>query len=66
MVDNALKAMVDNALGATVSGGDMVDRALGATWYVVLQAETTITHTANVPVNPERYLSSRQVGVIGE
>ena len=41
----------------------MVDKALGAKWYVVLQASLTITHTANVPPNPGRYLSSSQVGV---
>ena len=45
--------------------GEMVESALGAKWYVVLQASLTITHTANVPFNPGRYLSSNQVGVIG-
>ena len=34
-------------------------------WYVVLQASLITTHTANVPLNPGRYLSSSQVGVIG-
>ena len=48
MVDTALRAMVDNALGAKWSGGHMVDRALGAKWYVVLQASLTITHAPNV------------------
>ena len=43
----------------------MVDKALGAKWYVVLQASLTITHTANIPLNPERHLASHQVGVIG-
>ena len=58
--------MVDTALGAKWSGGEMVDRALGAKWYVVLQASLTITHTANVPPNPGRHLSSSQVSVIGD
>ena len=57
--------MVDNALGAKWSGGEMQDKALEAKWHVVLQASLTITHPANVPPNPGRYLSSSQVGVIG-
>ena len=57
--------MVNNALGAKWSGGEMVDRAPGAKWHVALQAIPTITHTSNVPLNPGRYLSSSQVGIIG-
>ena len=58
MVDNALGAMVDNALETKWSGGEMADRALGAKWNVVLQASLTITHTANVPLKHGRYLSN--------
>ena len=57
--------MVNHALAAKMSGGKMVDRALGAKWYVVFGASLTITHTANVPLDPGRHLSSSQVGVIG-
>ena len=56
---------VNNALWARWSGGEVVDKTKGAKWYVVLQANLTTTHTANVPLNPGRHLSSRQVGVIG-
>ena len=56
--------MVNNTLGAKWSGAEMVDGASGAKWYVVLQASLTTTHTAYVPLNPGRYLSSSQVGVI--
>ena len=65
MVDNALGAMVNNALGTKWYGGEMVDLALWAKWHLALQASVTITHTANVPLNPGRHLSSSQVGVIG-
>ena len=54
MVDDALEAMVNNALGAQWSGGEMVNKALRAKWYVVRHASLTIAHTANVPLNPER------------
>ena len=57
--------MVDNALGAQWSGGEMVNKTQRAKWYVVLQASLTITHNANVPLNPGRSLSSNQVSVIG-
>ena len=57
--------MLNNALGAKGSGGDMVDRALEAKWHVVLQASLTFTHTANVPLNLGRYLPSSRVGDIG-
>ena len=65
MVDDVLGAIVNNALGAKWSGGEMVDRTLGAKWDVLLQVRPTITHTVHVPLNPGRYLSSSQVGVIG-
>ena len=65
MIDNALGAMGDNAVLAKWSRGEMVGSALGAKRYVILQASLTITHTANVPLNPGRHLSSNQVGVIG-
>ena len=58
--------MVNNALAAKWSGGEMVDKALGAKWYVALQARLAITHNANAPLNPGRYLASRQVGDLGE
>ena len=66
MVDNAVGAIIKNALGAKWSGGELVNKALGAKWHMVLQASLTITHTANVPPNPGRYLSSSQVSVIGD
>ena len=56
---------VNNVLRAKWPGGEVVNKAKGAKWCVVLQANLTITHTANVPLNPGRHLSSRQVGVIG-
>ena len=51
MVNDARGAIMDNALGAEWSEGEMVGRALGAKWYVVFQASLTITHTAKVPLN---------------
>ena len=65
MVNNALGAMANNVLAAKWPGGEMVDKALRAKWYVVLQARLAITHTANLPLNHGRYLANSQVGDMG-
>ena len=63
MINTVLGGMVNNALGTKWCGSEMVDMA--PKWTVALQASVIITHIANVHLNPGRYLSSSQVGVIG-
>ena len=56
--------MVDDALGAKLTGVEIVNKALGAKWQEVLQASPTSIHTADVPLNPGRHLPNSQVGGI--